>query len=64
MKPFIIERGKKIVHDETLIKDPIAYTEQLILFKIEIDQLVRESFLNQLPFQTARDISFQEFMNE
>ena len=46
MKPFIIERGKKIVHDETLIKSPIAYTEHLILFKTEIDKLVRESFLD------------------
>ena len=50
--------------DETLIKDPIAYTEKLIAFKAEIDLLVRESFLDQMQFQTARDNSFQEFMNE
>ena len=64
MNPYIKERGKKIMHDETFLKDPILFTEQLIAFKAEIDELVRKSFSDQMQFQTARDVSFQDFMNE
>ena len=64
MNPYILDRGIKIVQDETLVKSPIDFSVRLLEFKAEIDEMVRDSFSNQLMFQKARDTAFQEFMNE
>lgn len=64
MNPYILSRGEKIVMDETNVKDPHLFTEKLLDFKAEIDELVSFSFSNQMMFQKARDNSFQEFMNQ
>ena len=58
MNPYIMERGKKIVNDETLVKNPIEFTQKLLEFKAEIDKMVTESFSNSMLFQKARDNSF------
>ena len=50
--------------DENNVKDPHLFTEKLLEFKAEIDELVNFSFANQMMFQKARDNSFQEFMNQ
>ena len=63
MNPFILERGDKIVKDESMVKNPVEFTRKLISFKAEIDAMVKESFSDDMKFQTARDKSFQEFMN-
>ena len=64
MNPYILQRGEAIVNDETNMKDPYAFTEKLLAFKAEIDELVAYSFTNQIGFQKARDNSFTEFMNQ
>lgn len=46
MNPYIVERGNKIVEDETLLKDPIAFTTKLLEFKAEMDRMVETSFSN------------------
>ena len=63
MNPYIIERGTQIVKDETLMKNPIEFIDKLLAFKQEIDVMVKESFQNEHLFETARDKSFEEFMN-
>lgn len=64
MNPYILERGRKIVKDENLQKQPIEFTRMLLAFKQEMDDLLAYSFQNHMKFQKARDNSFQEFMNE
>ena len=64
MNLYILQRGEAIVNDETNMKDPYAFTEKLLAFKAEIDELVAYSFTNQIGFQKARDNSFTEFMNQ
>ena len=64
MNPYILDRGQKIVMEENNVKDPHLFTEKLLEFKAEIDELVNYSFTNQMMFQKARDNSFQEFMNQ
>jgi len=63
MNPYILQRGDAIVNDEANIKDPYAFTEKLLAFKSEIDELVSYSFANNIGFQKARDNNFTEFMN-
>ena len=58
MNPYILDLGEKIVMDEANIKDPIQFTEKLLAFKAEIDNLVSYSFENLMPIQKARDNTF------
>lgn len=44
MSPYIEERGKKIVEDEALLKDPIEFTKKLLELKQEMDNMVENSF--------------------
>jgi cullin 1 len=46
MDPYIMTRGEKLVMDEANVKDPILFTEKLLEFKAEIDELVSYSFSN------------------
>jgi Cullin family len=64
MQPYIEERGEKLVMDEALLKDAVEFTAKLLLFKAEMDTLVEKSFQNEIKFQKARDVSFQNFMNK
>jgi cullin 3 len=64
MSPYIEERGKKIVEDEALLKDPIEFTKKLLELKSEMDKMVESSFSNDIRFQKNRDNSFQNFMNQ
>ncbi len=64
MQPYIEARGEKIVSDENLQKDPVEFTQKLLAFKAEIDNMVEKSFLNDIRFQKNRDVSFQNFMNK
>ena len=50
MNPYILDRGQKIVMDENNVKDPHLFTEKLLEFKAEIDELVNFSFANQMMF--------------
>ena len=50
MNPYILDRGQKIVMDENNVKDPHLFTEKLLEFKAEIDELVNHSFANQMMF--------------
>ena len=50
MTPYIMEIGRKIVDSEDNLKDPVMFTEKLLTFKSEIDQMVSMSFNNQIIF--------------
>lgn len=65
MQPYIQDnRGKELISDESLKKDPIKFTEKLLELKKEMDTLVQQCFNNDMTFQQCRDLSFQNFMNE
>lgn len=64
MKPYINQEGLKIVQNEENLKDPLKFSQKLLQFKNEIDELIVKSFDNNMLFQKARDSSFQEFMNK
>lgn len=63
MGPYILDEGKKLVSNEENLKDPLKFTEALLTFKKQIDDLIVFSFNNDMLFQKARDGAFQEFMN-
>lgn len=50
MSPYIEDRGKKIVEDEALLKDPIEFTKKLLELKSEMDNMVEQSFQNDIKF--------------
>lgn len=64
MNPYIMEEGRKILKNEDNLSSPIKFTEKLLKFKDEIDDLIAKSFSNDMKFQKARDQSFLNFMNE
>ena len=64
MTPYITEQGSLIVHDEEYIKDPLVFTQKLLDFLTEIDAMIKTSFDDLKIFNTARDHSFKDFMNE
>ena len=63
-KPHIATKGKSIVTDESNMKDPIAYTQGLLDFKAEMDEVVEEAFENMYLFQKARDFAFSLMMGQ
>ena len=63
MNKYILAVGKQIVSNEAYLKDPNRFTEELLAFKKQIDDVIIDSFKNDMLFQKARDASFQEFMN-
>jgi hypothetical protein len=50
MNPYIEGRGKKIIEDENLLKDPIEFTKKLLELKQEMDEMVDKSFQNDIRF--------------
>lgn len=44
MNPYIEGRGKKLLDDENLLKDPIEFTKALLELKKEMDDMVEKSF--------------------
>jgi len=64
MQPYIQDRGRIIVKDEELLKQPVEFTKKLLELKKEMDEMVETAFKNNMKFQKARDTSFTNFMNE
>ena len=64
MQEHIEKIGRGYNEDETIKKDPIKFTQALLDFKKEVDQMIIECFQSNLTFEKARDHSFQTFMNE
>ena len=64
MTPFIMSEGRKIIKNEDNQKDPNKFTLRLLEFKAEVDQIIETAFKNDMRFQKARDMAFQNFMNE
>ena len=64
MDPFIMQEGHKIIKNQELCKEPIKFTQKLLELKEEIDQIISQAFNNDMRFQKARDIAFQNFMND
>lgn len=58
MNPYIEEKGKLIVQNEENKKDPIKFTQKLLAFKKQIDELIQDAFQDDMKFQKARDTSF------
>jgi hypothetical protein len=63
LQDYIETKGKQVVSDPELIKNPIAFTRKLLEFKSEMDEIVERAFLNDVRFQKCRDNAFQNFMN-
>ena len=63
MQPYIEERGKGLIDDEELRKDPVKFTQALLKLKKEMDDMVTQCFNNDPKFNQCRDKSFQNFMN-
>lgn len=63
MSPYIEERGKSIIDDDELKKDPVKFTIALLTLKEEMDTMISECFTDDPKFQLKRDKSFQNFMN-
>ena len=64
MQEHIEKIGRGYNEDETIKKDPIKFTQALLDFKKEVDQMIIECFQSNLTFEKARYHSFQTFMNE
>ena len=63
MNPYIEERGDVIVCDKKLLKDPIAFSKALLVFKAEMDLVVDKSFDNHMLFRQCCRDSFVNLMN-
>jgi cullin 3 len=63
LNEYIEEKGKSIVTDEKLQAEPENFSQKLLDFKAEIDDLIIHSFSSNLRFEKGRDTSFQQFMN-
>jgi hypothetical protein len=50
MNPYIIQEGTKIVSNKEYLADPIKFTELLLEFKKQMDDLITEAFNNDLKF--------------
>ena len=59
MNPFILDVGKELVTNEENLKDPLKFTQALLDFKKQMDDLIVYAFNNDMLFQKARDASFQ-----
>lgn len=58
MNPYIMKEGTKIVKNDENLSQPIKFTQKLLEFKLEMDQLIERAFQNDMKFQKARDLSF------
>ena len=62
MKPWIEKEGLKIIKNSEYQKDPYKLTQELLDFKAKCDNMVKEAFDNDINFERARDIAFQNFL--
>jgi cullin 3 len=58
LQDYIETKGKQIVADPELVKNPIAFTRKLLEFKSQMDEIVERAFLNDVRFQKCRDNAF------
>ena len=64
MKPYIESRGKALIDDKEVLKDPILTINKLLELKKEMDSMVQDAFSNHASFMQTRDRAFQSFMND
>lgn len=64
LKKYIETQGKKIIEDPENVANPMLYTQKVLAFKEQIDQLIIYSFKSNIKFEKGRDQSFQNFLNE
>ena len=64
MKPYIENRGRTVVSDKEVLKDPILFINKLLELKKEMDAMVQYAFNNHPSFMQTRDRAFQSFMND
>ena len=50
MEPYIQDRGRVIVKDEELLKQPVEFTKKLLELKKEMDDMVETAFKNNMKF--------------
>jgi len=58
MGPYIEDRGRSLINDEELRKDPTKFTNQLLKLKKEMDDMVNQCFSNDAKFNQCRDKAF------
>ena len=64
MKPYIIERGSKIITDEENLKEPLKYVQNLLDLKFEMDRMIEFSFQNDTKFQEGCKDAFETFLEK
>lgn len=64
MKPYIEMRGRTIVEDKEIMRDPITFITKLLELKKEMDLMVHDAFDDHPLFMQSRDRAFQAFMND
>jgi len=62
-KIFIEQKGLLIVKNEQLLKDPVEFTEQVLQFRRDVDNIIKLSYKNDDAFWKASNVSFQVFIN-
>lgn len=50
MNDYIQQEGNKIIQNKDLLQDPIKFTQALLDFKHEMDELIKVSFKNDMKF--------------
>jgi hypothetical protein len=50
MQNFIEDKGKSLVSDPELLKSAVNFTQKLLNFKKDIDEIVEKSFCNDVKF--------------
>jgi len=50
MNPYIMQEGGKIVSNKENLNDPIKFTELLLEFKKQMDELIQDAFSNDIKF--------------
>ena len=62
--PYIQKRGQDISKNKEISRDPRKFIPQLIRFKKEIDNLIKDCFRNNTDFQNSKNKAFTKFMNK
>lgn len=64
MEPYVEQRCKSIVDDQSMIDDPPAFVEQVLDLKNELDEMVSSCFANEALFQKARNKGLEKILNK
>lgn len=64
MKIYIEEWGKSLININELEKDAVKFIKSIMKLKMEIDEIIINSFQNDEMFIYVSNLSFQNLMNQ